>query len=106
MQFGFLYDESLALFSFQGDILFDTQLPEGDCDKLSIHQSGNSTFFSVLNSTEKQVYLFSKEGQLISGFPVFGTSIPSIGDINLDGYSNLITTGKEGHVYAYSIQED
>ena len=106
MDFGFLYGESLAVFSFQGDILFDTQLPESDCDKLSIHQSGNSTFFSVLNSKEKQVYLFNKEGQLISGFPIFGTSIPSIGDINLDGYNNLITTGKEGHVYAYSIEQD
>lgn len=106
MDFGILYDESLAAFSFQGDILFDVQLPESDCDKLAIHQMGSNSLFSVLNSSENQVYLYGQDGELISGFPVFGSSIPSIGDINLDGYDNLITTGKEGYVYAYSIEQD
>jgi hypothetical protein len=60
----------------------------------------------VLNSSQNQVYLFDVNGKAIPGFPVFGSSIPSLGDINLDGYSNLITTGKGGHVYAYSIEQN
>ncbi len=106
MDFGFLYKESLAAFSFQGDILFETDLPQRDSDQMAVHQSGNTNFLSVLNSHQNQVYLFDGKGQTIPGFPVFGSSIPSLGDINLDGFTNMVTTGKEGYVYAYSIEQD
>jgi hypothetical protein len=106
MDFGLLYKESFAAFSFQGDILFDTELSQSDSEQIAVHRSGSSTLLSVLNSSQNQVYLFDVNGKAIPGFPVFGSSIPSLGDINLDGYSNLITTGKGGHVYAYSIEQN
>lgn len=106
MNFGFLYDESIAAFSFQGDILFDTELPESNCDEMIFHQIGGSAIWSVLNSKENQVYLFDSNGQAIQGFPVFGSTAPSLGDINLDGYFNLVTTGTGGHVYAYTIEQN
>jgi hypothetical protein len=106
MDFGLLYHESFAAFSFQGDILFDTDLPQSNFDQMDIHRSGGNNFFSVLNSGENQVYLFDGNGQVIPGFPVYGSSVPSLGDINLDGFANMVTTGKEGYVYAYSIEQD
>ncbi|MCZ4409363.1 hypothetical protein O3Q51_11100 [Cryomorphaceae bacterium 1068] len=106
MDFGFLYNQSFAAFSFQGDILFDTDLPQSNFDQMAIHRSGRSNFFSVLNSLQNQVYLFDENGQAIPGFPVFGSTIPSVGDINLDGFANMVTTGKDGYVYAYSIEQD
>lgn len=106
MDFGFLFEETFSAFSFQGDMLFDIELAQSNCDELTLYQSGRSSLFSVLHSGKNQVYLFDENGQSISGFPVFGSSIPSLGDVNLDGYVNLITTGKDGYVYAYSIEQN
>ena len=106
IDFGFLYAQSFATFSFQGDILFDVELPESDLEEIAFYPNGDKAFFSVFNSHQNQVYLFDENGQTIAGFPVFGSSIPSLGDINLDGFTNLVTTGKDGFVYAYSIEQD
>ncbi|HKK37853.1 MAG TPA: hypothetical protein VJ949_00370 [Cryomorphaceae bacterium] len=106
MDFGLLYPESFAAFSFQGDILFDVELPQINADELTIYSSESAKFLSVFNSGQNQVYLFDGNGQSIPGFPVFGSSGPAFGDINLDGFTNLVTTGKEGYVYAYSIEQD
>jgi len=104
MDFGFLFPESVAVFSFQGDILFETDLPEGEFDHMKYHQFGDAAAISLLNSTQNEVLVLDVFGEPIKGFPVYGSSIPSIGDLNKDGFPDLVTTGKLGFVYAYSIE--
>jgi hypothetical protein len=104
MDFCMLYPNSLVGFSFDGEVLFETALPESGYDKTGIHQFGKLTAISALNTDKNELSLLTVNGLQVPGFPVYGSSIPSIGDLNKDGFPDLVTTGKEGFVYAYSIE--
>jgi len=106
MDFCFLYEKSMEAYSFAGDVLFETDVNASEHSSITFHKAAKEKFISLCHPKQEQIALYSVDGQLISGFPVFGNSEPAIGDINLDGYLELVTTGKDGSVYAYSIEQE
>jgi hypothetical protein len=105
MDFAFLHEENLSAYTFEGDVLFEVEL-DNEPSVLSYHSGKKGGFFSATCEADELIYLFSLEGNPIPGFPVIGNGKPIIADINLDGYLEMITTGKEGKVYAYSIEQE
>ncbi len=58
----------------------------------------------VLDRKSAEAYLFDRNGSLHKGFPLFGTTSFSIGDMNRDGYQELVVGSKEeGTIYCYSL---
>ena len=106
LDFCFLYDREFSAYSFAGDLLFEIDAPSSEFSSIAFHKSGKSRFISLTSPDKEEVSLYTSLGELVTGFPVFGNSEPSIGDINLDGYLELVVTGKDGRVYAYSIEEE
>ncbi len=57
----------------------------------------------VLDRKNAEAYLFDRSGSLHEGFPLFGTTPFSVGDINKDGYLELVIGSEEGTLYGYSL---
>lgn len=64
--------------------------------------SGNR--IGVTSTLTNEVFLFDEKGAIKEGFPLSGSTLFSIGDINKDGVFNLIVGSKNRIVYTYNIQ--
>lgn len=58
----------------------------------------------VLDRKNAEAYLFDHKGSLQSGMPLFGTTPFSVGDIDRDGYQELVIGSEEGTLYSYSLE--
>ena len=58
----------------------------------------------VTSSGTGEIFLFNNKGSLESGFPKYGTTPFSIGDINEDNVFNVIVGASDKHIYIYSIK--
>lgn len=59
----------------------------------------------IVDETEKKIYLINKDGTLFKGFPLEGTSLFSIGNLDsIDGIFNLIVGGRNNFLYNYSVK--
>ena len=57
----------------------------------------------VLDKKNAEAYLFDRSGSLHDGFPLFGSTPFSIGDMNRDGYQELVIGSEDGTLYCYSL---
>ena len=60
-------------------------------------------YVAVTDKQSHQVYLFNSEAKLMENFPVYGTSVVDIDDIDNDRDIELVTTGDKNSVVVYSI---
>ena len=51
----------------------------------------------------KEAYLFDRTGALKDGMPLFGSTLFSVGDMNQDGYQELVIGSEDGILYCYSL---
>ena len=100
-----LTPERVEAFSLKGDIIFSIPLDKSENYSLQTFIfPDNIVQFGISDRDKEQILLYDSEGELRSGFPLYGMHPMAIGDINRDGYFNLVTTGKDGFVYAYAIE--
>lgn len=66
----------------------------------SIHQK---TYITITEMQEKKVYVFDKNGNMLHGFPVFGTSEASIGKDGNKNDISLTVKGDPKGVIVYSL---
>lgn len=91
-------------FALKGDILFNNSLEKSDNYTLqSFLFPNNIVRFGITDPVNEKITLYDSNGKVHSGFPLYGSQEFAIGDMNRDGYFNLITAGKDGFVYAYAI---
>lgn len=58
----------------------------------------------VLSKAKNELYLFNDNGSLYKGFPIPGNTVFSIGDLNNDGFFNLITGSSDNSIYVYQLE--
>jgi hypothetical protein len=105
VDFAFLYPEELGVYEFSGDVSFEVTLPEEMKNAtLSFYSENNLKRIAITDQDREQIYLFDEEGNQSSAIPVFGSTVPAMGDINLNGYPDLITADGSGYVYAYAVK--
>ncbi|MBL4625428.1 MAG: hypothetical protein JKY42_09860 [Flavobacteriales bacterium] len=56
------------------------------------------------SSTAHEIYLLNHNGELHEGFPLYGSTPFTIGDLNKDGQMELIVGSKDGHIYVYGLE--
>lgn len=59
----------------------------------------------VVSGPAKEIYLFNSNGSLYDGFPLYGSTPFSIGDINNDDIFNVIVGSADKQIYTYSLPE-
>ena len=79
------------------------ELPYGIYTKPSISIVNQKEYISITESQENKIYVFSKSGNLLHGFPVYGTSNTDFGDMTKNGKTNFITKGESNEILIYEL---
>jgi hypothetical protein len=66
-----------------------------------IHEQSNRTFFSIVDQQANKIYLFDEQAQLVSGFPVFGTSQIDL-DMSKPSQLNFTVKGDDEALLLYT----
>ena len=80
------------------------ELPFGIYTAPKIFVANQRTYISITETQENKVYLYNKLGELINGFPLFGTSTIDLGDATKNGKTNVIVNGGSNEILLYEIQ--
>lgn len=78
-------------------------LDYGNYTKPKIFYINNKLFISTTDLQTQRVLLFDSKGNSIKGFPVYGTSTSSIGDIDNDSSLELAVTGESNQLLIYKF---
>lgn len=79
------------------------ELPLGVYTKPQLFKVHRNTYITITETQEKKVYVFDKNGDLLNGFPVYGTSAAFLGEGNGNSSKNLVVKGDEGTILMYSL---
>lgn len=104
MDFVLLYSKGMSAYGFSGDVIFESESFDFSNAGLAYHEIAEGPRISITDRLNGKIYLFDPKGQETSGIPLFGNFTPAIGDINLNGYPDLVTAAESGFVYAYSVK--
>ena len=80
------------------------ELPFGIYTRPEIHRIYRKTYISITETQEKKVYLYDTNGNLINGFPVYGSSKAVLGDVNKNGKLNILVKGSENELILYQLE--
>ena len=64
----------------------------------------NKVFIAITDTQSSKVYLYDSNAKLISGFPVYGNSIPDIENIDKDKSLEMIVKGDNNNVLFYEFR--
>ena len=79
------------------------ELPFGIYTAPTISIVNRKTYISITETQENKVYVYNKSGSLLSGFPVYGTSIIDLGDLTKNGKTNFVVKGAAKSILLYEI---
>ncbi len=65
--------------------------------------SSDAIEMGFASATANEIYLLNKLGDLHEGFPLYGSTPFTIGDLNKDGQYELIVGSRDGYIYAYGL---
>ena len=78
-------------------------LPIGYYSEPVLFDLSQSVHTAITELQEKQVYLFNQNSDLVSGFPVYGSSKPSIGTKNSGSGTTMVVKGDTNSVIVYIL---
>lgn len=64
---------------------------------------GKRSFISITDLQAQKVFVFNQNAQLLTGFPVFGTSQVDIANADLDSRMELLVKGEENEILLYKF---
>jgi len=80
------------------------ELPFGIYTKPKISVSNRRILISVTDLQQQRTYVYNSLGELLSNFPVYGTSIMEFGDANNNGRPNGVVKGGAKEVVLYEVK--
>ncbi len=88
-----------------GEVIFDRSVEDTITAGPFFYASDNGTTKVGFTSRgDSRVYLLNRAGSNEEGFPLFGSTGFSIGDLDLDEQPELVVGGKDGQIYAYTLE--
>ncbi len=100
-----LTSNEIEVYKLNGDVIFKNSLDESNRHMLQTFLFPKDVVrIGVTDPENEKITLFENNGKVHSGFPLYGLTPSAIGDMNRDGYFNLITAGKDGFLVAYAIE--
>ncbi len=79
------------------------ELPFGIYTAPEIYTVNRKTYISITETQENKVYIYSKTGKLLSGFPVFGTSKATLSDAFKNGKTAILVKGGLKSILLYKF---
>lgn len=78
------------------------ELPLGLYTKPKLFEVNRNLYVTITETQEKKIYVFDKEGILLSGFPVYGTSAASLSEGNNRNSIVISVKGEADSILLYS----
>lgn len=79
------------------------ELPFGVYTQPKLFIANRTTYITITETQQNKVYVYKKDGELISGFPVFGSSSAFIEESSKKGKLLLIVKGDSKEILKYTI---
>jgi predicted Fe-Mo cluster-binding NifX family protein len=101
----FLTRNELKVFSQDKSLLYKYEFKEkiSQAPLYFVFPDGSGKI-GVVSDITNELFLFNENGSLYSGFPVAGKTPFSIGDINNEGFTNLVTGSADNIIYVYQLE--
>jgi hypothetical protein len=100
-----LTEKALEAYTQEGKKIFSTSTGGVKFTSLQYFRfPDGKVCFGLTAPGDSQVVLYGSDGSVQKGFPLYGAVPFAIGDMNRDGYFNLVTASREGYVYAYALE--
>jgi hypothetical protein len=80
------------------------ELPFGIYTQPGIFRVKGETYISITETQENKVYVYTTSGDLLSGFPVYGTSAAELSDPDRSKLLQLLVRGESNEVILYELQ--
>lgn len=80
------------------------ELPYGLYTTPKIYTANHKTYITITETQENKVYVYTKSGEILPGFPVFGTSSTDIGDANKNGKLNFLVKGGDKEILLFELR--
>lgn len=101
----FLTNTELKVFSQDKKMLFNYEFNEKVIPQLMFFTFPDGKGkIGVISKEKNELYLFNETGSLYKGFPISGNTAFSIGDLNNEGFYNLITGSSDNSIYVYQLE--
>lgn len=107
----FVYDGRNMLFAGGNQLVnkhidfpFSKEFEESIVFEPSIHEVSGATYF-VATTEDEQIHALDKNGDELSGFPVYGNTNATIGKFNTSGKTYLVGGTRDGTLFLYRIGE-
>ena len=81
-----------------------TELPFGTYSKPAIYSVARKTYITITEMQENKVYLFNKKGEIVTGFPVYGTNTAIINEGKAVKKINIVVKGGDKEVIFYKSE--
>lgn len=79
------------------------EIPLGNYTRPQILVSNKRILITLTATDQKRVYVFNSLGELLPGFPIYGTGIMDLGDSSANGRPDGVVQGSENEVVCYEI---
>lgn len=79
------------------------EIPIGNYTRPEILVSNNRILITLTDIDQKRVYVFNSLGELLPGFPIYGTGQMDLGDATANGRPDGVVQGSENEVVCYEI---
>ena len=99
-QFVFTKDNSISVFDNEQNLIYDTEMETMINTTPHLLINGKIGFAT----TDNQIYILNKEGNIDTGFPLQGSTAFSVADINNDKTNNLVV-GDGNKIVTYNLEE-
>lgn len=94
----------MAVYEDDKSILFDHLFETSVSEPIQLFTyPGNKKELAVVTGRSNQVYLISSQGIIRENFPLFGSTLVAVGDMNRDGTYTLVTGNSDNNIYTYSL---
>lgn len=80
-----------------------TELPLGLYSRPQIYTMHRNAYITLTETQEKKVYVFDRNGELLNGFPIYGTSAAGMGEGSAKNAKNIVVKGGPDSVILYTI---
>ena len=80
------------------------ELPFGIYTEPTLHRANRTTYITLTEIQENKVYVYNTSGDLVSGFPVYGTSSAEIMGRKRTGSMRLLVRGETNEIILYEVQ--
>ena len=80
------------------------ELPFGIYTQPRIYRVKGENYITITETQENKVFVYRASGELMAGFPVYGTSVAEISSLDRSKSIHLVVRGEANEVILYELQ--